>query len=98
MPVHAGWRAELPGAGSAPAGGECCREPVLSLRACGVDAHRFCSCGLAVLTGSGSAPADVGRSCADLPAGKSIRQRDAFPEHFIVSDKVSDFSLCMQMG
>lgn len=60
--------------------------------------NRFYPCGLAALMRAGSAPAGVGRSCADLPAGRSIRQRDAFPEHFVVSDKVSDFSLCMQMG
>lgn len=60
--------------------------------------NRFYSCGLVALMRAGSAPADVGRSCADLPAGRSIRQRYAFPEHFVVSDKVSDFSLCMQMG
>ena len=71
--------------GSAPAGGQAA-------------GNRFYSCGLAALMRAGSAPADVGRSCADLPAGRSIRQRYAFPEHFIVSDKVSDFSLCMQMG
>lgn len=79
-------------------GGLCCREPVLSRRAGCAAGNRFYSCGLAALMRAGSAPADVGRSCADLPAGRSIRQRYAFPEHFIVSDKVSDFSLCMQMG
>ena len=77
--------AALMRAGSAPAGGQAA-------------GNRFYSCGLAALMRAGSAPAGVGRSCADLPAGRSIRQRYAFPEHFVVSDKVSDFSLCMQMG
>ena len=82
---YPGGRGVLMRAGSAPAGGQAA-------------GNRFYSCGLVALMRAGSAPADVGRSCADLPAGRSIRQRYAFPEHFVVSDKVSDFSLCMQMG